>query len=435
MPDRGAVGGLAALSRSQPDLSGGLEQHLHLHHSPQLSGVLGGGPHGDLIMSAGLSAGILGGGLGSHPPHPPQFHPLGAPSAIAIALQEGDLEKTVDLLQEENRVLRCDLEDLSRRVSRVSALEQEMAKIQAAYQNLLRHSEKREALEKAARQKLQNVIVNLTEVNKEVTDRHEAVMAQLLSGDPKNQNIPGLDTILRGEIMRKDNLIGQLMNQNKMLMATKERQDVEVRAQQETLEEQRSHIQILDTALSNAQAQLLRLEEENRVKDTYAERVKQMTKSLEQLQAASEKREAMEKKLRMKLEDELRELREQQHVQGQDPGEGGDHPQGGGGPSVEQGALLELRKRLNENEEKIIRLESERTQWEQRYLEESAMRQVAIDAAAIPKVNEYRRIGLYRTSCNFLSLPRMPESPLLRSRVPRARGSLQKPGMKVLSKL
>ena len=33
----------------------------------------------------------------------------------------------------------------------------------------------------------------------------------------------------------------------------------------------------------------------------------------------------------------------------------------------------------------IIRLESEKTQWEQRYLEESAMRQVAIDAASIPK--------------------------------------------------
>ncbi len=33
----------------------------------------------------------------------------------------------------------------------------------------------------------------------------------------------------------------------------------------------------------------------------------------------------------------------------------------------------------------IIRLESERAQWEQRYLEETAMRQVAIDAAAIPK--------------------------------------------------
>ena len=33
----------------------------------------------------------------------------------------------------------------------------------------------------------------------------------------------------------------------------------------------------------------------------------------------------------------------------------------------------------------IFRLESERAQWEQRYLEETAMRQVAIDAASIPK--------------------------------------------------
>merc|ERR1719284_377350 len=45
----------------------------------------------------------------------------------------------------------------------------------------------------------------------------------------------------------------------------------------------------------------------------------------------------------------------------------------------------QLRAQMNNYEEKIIRLESERTQWEQRYLEESAMRQVSIDAASIPK--------------------------------------------------
>ena len=39
---------------------------------------------------------------------------------------------------------------------------------------------------------------------------------------------------------------------------------MEMAAQQETLEEQRSHIQILDSALSQAQAQVLRLEEESR---------------------------------------------------------------------------------------------------------------------------------------------------------------------------
>ena len=46
-----------------------------------------------------------------------------------------------------------------------------------------------------------------------MTERHETVMAQLMSGDPKNQNIPGLDAILRGEVLRKDALIAQLMNQ------------------------------------------------------------------------------------------------------------------------------------------------------------------------------------------------------------------------------
>jgi hypothetical protein len=142
----------------------------------------------------------------------------------------------MDALQKENRLLRGELEDLMRKVSKVGLLELEMSKIHAAYNNLLKHSEKREALEKCARQKLQNVIINLTEVNKEVTERHESVMGQLMSGEPKNQNIPGLDAILRGEILRKDALITQLMNQNKMLMTNKERQDVEMVAQQETLE-------------------------------------------------------------------------------------------------------------------------------------------------------------------------------------------------------
>ena len=69
-----------------------------------------------------------------------------------------------------------------------------------------------------------------------MNERHEAVMAQLMSGEPKNQNIPGLDSILRGEILRKDGLIRQLMDQNKMLLNTKERQEVEVAALNETLE-------------------------------------------------------------------------------------------------------------------------------------------------------------------------------------------------------
>ena len=63
-----------------------------------------------------------------------------------------------------------------------------------------------------------------------------------------------------------------------------ERQEVEMVALNETLEEQRAHIQILDSALSNAHGNVQRLEEECRLKEGYAERVKQMTRSLDQLQ-------------------------------------------------------------------------------------------------------------------------------------------------------
>lgn len=45
-------------------------------------------------------------------------------------------------------------------------------------------------------------------------------------------------------------------------MCAKERQEIEIAAQRATLQEQRTHIDILDTALTNAQSNVVRLEEE-----------------------------------------------------------------------------------------------------------------------------------------------------------------------------
>lgn len=289
---------------------------------------------------------------------------LGSPDAPQYT------QEMIDIITNENRELKHQLDMHKRKIMKLDNLEKEMMKIHEAYQALKEHSEKRELLEKSARAKLQGEIVNLGDVNKELKERHDAIMAQMMSGD--TSNIPGLDSILRGEIMRKDALINQLVNQNKEMLSAKERQDIELTAQRETLQEQRTHIDVLDSALSNAQSNVLRLEEEVRQKEVYVERVKQMTKSLEQLQAASEKREAMEKKLRAKLEDELKDLRHEK--------ESGTNNRNDKDIDIDQ-----VTRKLSACEEKIIRLESERTQWEQRYLEESAMRQVAIDAASIPK--------------------------------------------------
>lgn len=46
------------------------------------------------------------------------------------------------------------------------------------------------------------------------------------------------------------------------MVAAKERQEIELAAQRATLQEQRTHIDILDTALTNAQGNVVRLEEE-----------------------------------------------------------------------------------------------------------------------------------------------------------------------------
>lgn len=48
--------------------------------------------------------------------------------------------------------------------------------------------------------------------------------------------------------------------------------------------------------------------------------------------------------------------------------------------------MNDLRREIREREEKIMILEGEVTKWEQRYLQEAAMRQLAIEAASLPKL-------------------------------------------------
>lgn len=107
------------------------------------------------------------------------------------------------------------------------------------------------------------------------------------------------------------------------------------------------------------------------------ERVAQLQRALSSLQLASEKREQTERKLRLQLEIELQRTK---NVNGDECKNGWDSPNCSNLESAS-----DLKRRLRDREEKIMRLEGECSKWEQRYLEESALRQAAIDAASIPK--------------------------------------------------
>ncbi len=52
-------------------------------------------------------------------------------------------------------------------------------------------------------------------------------------------------------------------------------------------------------------------------------------------------------------------------------------------PPLQHGALLQ--QQVREKEQRILQLEADVLKWEQRYLEETALRHLALDAVAMPK--------------------------------------------------
>ncbi|XP_012271210.1 uncharacterized protein LOC105694791 [Orussus abietinus] len=267
----------------------------------------------------------------------------------------------VQIVIQENSALKLELERCYNKVAKSQKLEQEITKVHRAHEELAASCERREKLERAARLRLQNDCRRLTELNRALREQIDLLSSRMDS--------PPIVESMKKELTQRELLIGQLITQNKELAAAKERQEIELAAQRATLQEQRTHIDILDTALTNAQGNVVRLEEESRKKQVYVERVGQLQRALSSLQASSDRREETERQLRGQLERELRE--------------------GGGANSSEQSSsgetIADLKRRIRERDEKIMSLEGDVAKWEQRYLEESALRQAAIDAASLPK--------------------------------------------------
>ena len=89
------------------------------------------------------------------------------------------MKEMMEIIIGENRELKHNLDLSRRKIMKLDNLEKEVMKIHEAYSDLKEHMEKRELLEKSARSKLQAEVLNLTEVNKELKERHESIIAQV----------------------------------------------------------------------------------------------------------------------------------------------------------------------------------------------------------------------------------------------------------------
>ncbi|XP_077921568.1 angiomotin isoform X2 [Halichoerus grypus] len=281
------------------------------------------------------------------------YQPMPAdPFAIVSRAQQ-----MVEILSDENRNLRQELEGCYEKVARLQKVETEIQRVSEAYENLVKSSSKREALEKAMRNKLEGEIRRMHDFNRDLRERLETANKQLAEKEYEGS-----------EDTRKT--ISQLFAKNKESQREKEKLEAELATARSTNEDQRRHIEIRDQALSNAQAKVVKLEEELKKKQVYVDKVEKMQQALVQLQAACEKREQLEHRLRTRLERELESLRIQQRQGNSQPTNVSEY---------NATALMEL---LREKEERILALEADMTKWEQKYLEENVMRHFALDAAA-----------------------------------------------------
>uniref|UniRef100_A0A3Q0S4S4 Angiomotin like 2b n=1 Tax=Amphilophus citrinellus TaxID=61819 RepID=A0A3Q0S4S4_AMPCI len=258
----------------------------------------------------------------------------------------------VELLLMENERLRQELEAHREKTGRIQKLEQEIQRISEAYETLIQGSSKRENLEQTLRRRLVAEIRRLQDFNRDL-----------------RENLENARTHVAKEVEAADHnqhIMAKLLEQSKYEQNTeRERMERELQRLRATAEDQNLRAKRLEEALEAARGRGRQLEEELRRKRAYVEKVERLQSALAQLQSTCEKRESLEMKLRTRLEQELRSLRAQQR-QSQPPGT----------------TMNSLQERLREREERILALEADVVRWEQKYLEESTMRQFAMEVAA-----------------------------------------------------
>ncbi|KAI7809898.1 angiomotin-like protein 2b [Triplophysa rosa] len=255
------------------------------------------------------------------------------------ACSRGQLE----MLMQENKRLRQELEGHTEKALKIQKLEQEIQRISEAYDTLMQGCAKRETLEQALRNKLMGEIKRLQHSNIQVAKEAEAT--------DHNQHV-----------------IIKLVLQNEEQQLKCARLEQEVRHLRDEAEQHLRRSESLEATLRSTQTRSQQLWTELQRKNAYVEKVERLQGALAQLQATCEKREGLETRLRTRLEQELRSLRNQQR-----------QPQQINGAHMSVSNLQEI---LLEKEERILSLEADKMRWEQKYLEEKTMREFAMDAAA-----------------------------------------------------
>jgi predicted nucleic acid-binding Zn-ribbon protein len=264
----------------------------------------------------------------------------------------------VERLSEENQALRQELKAYYKKVSKLEKVERDIQKVNDAYEMLARHSQKRESLEKLMRLKLEAEISRLTESNQQIQNHLEHTLLQL----QKRQGYGLLDSELKKELHHKDSLIATFIAQNNELSAAKRRLESEIGKQSATVQETRSRIKVLENVLAKEVLEKRRLD-------------RQHSASSDHQLATGNNCDGCERTSGGKTDDDILPFKYQQC----------DTDDGISSDSESPTNVHSLIRQMQEKERHILRLQDEVARWEQKFLEETVFRQLAVDAISIPK--------------------------------------------------
>ncbi|KAF2983224.1 hypothetical protein EK904_000391 [Melospiza melodia maxima] len=203
---------------------------------------------------------------GTEPRGPPPEYPYVIPAQDAYLAEpracsrEGSAFQHADIrLQRDNERLRRELESCAEKASRIQKLESEIQRISEDYENLVKASSKREALEKAMRNKRDCEMRRLQDFNRDLKERLESANKQLASKNQENQE-------------SSQGSVAKLLAQSYEHQQEKEKLEREVSLLRSANEDQRRRAELLEQALGSAQARAAKAEAELRKKRAYVEK-------------------------------------------------------------------------------------------------------------------------------------------------------------------
>lgn len=229
--------------------------------------------------------------------------------------------KEVVLLRNEIIYLKKQTDLLQKKTDRLKQLEIAYGKIEAEFEQVLIQREKQENLEKAALTKMEQQIHRLCQENTILQSENARIHQFLISSDEQKQhgrrgsnaagNIEQENSDAEKQVIQLNMILSEILPKNKELVSIQERLKIECEAQSTTLEEQRTHIEMLEKALANAQERIAAKDRQAIDAVAIVDKCSHLQKLLQEALDDKQKRQEEHNKQKSQLEMELAQMRMQ----------------------------------------------------------------------------------------------------------------------------